>query len=57
MFCCLLVTALHSNSVVKQQVSRQDRRSTMALLAVLVYLVACIALLYFVFQDEKLYSW
>ncbi len=29
----------------------------MALFAVLVYLVFCVCLIYFVFQDEKLYNW
>lgn len=56
-FVCLLITSFHSNAVVRQQVSRHDRRSVSALVAVMVYLVACIVLIYFVFQDEKLYNW
>jgi hypothetical protein len=56
-FVCLLTTFLHANSVVRQQVTRQDRRNVLALLAVLVNLVACISFIYFVFQDEKIYYW
>jgi hypothetical protein len=55
-FGCLVTTSFHANSVVKQQVSRQDRRNVWALLAVMVNLIACIVFIYFVFQDEKLYN-
>lgn len=53
--CCgLVLTFLHANSVLKQQVARQARRNLGALLAISVNLVACILFIYFVFLDETL---
>lgn len=54
---CLVTTFLHANSVLRQQVQRQARRNIWALVAILVNLVACIAFIYFVFQDDKIYTW
>merc|ERR550519_44411 len=51
----LILTFLHANSVVKQQVSRQGRRNLGALLAISINLIACILFIYYVFQDDKLY--
>merc|ERR1719319_644609 len=51
----LILTFLHANSVVKQQVSRQARRNLWAVAAITVNLIACILFIYYVFQDDKLY--
>jgi len=53
--CCgLVLTFLHANSVLKQQVARQSRRNLGALIAISVNLVACILFIYFVFLDDNL---
>jgi len=53
--CCgLVLTFLHANSVLKQQVARQGRRNLGALIAISVNLIACILFIYFVFLDENL---
>lgn len=53
--CCgLVLTFLHANSVLKQQVARQARRNLGALIAISVNLIACILFIYFVFLDENL---
>jgi len=53
--CCgLVLTFLHANSVLKQQVARQSRRNLGALIAISVNLIACILFIYFVFLDENL---
>lgn len=53
--CCgLVLTFLHANSVLKQQVARQARRSLGPLLAISVNLIACLTFIYFVFLDSKL---
>jgi len=53
--CCgLVLTFLHANSVLKQQVARQGRRSLGPLLAITVNLCACLIFIYFVFLDSKL---
>ena len=54
MFCCLVITAIHSDSVIKQQVARQERKNYLALLAVFFNLVACIVFIYYVFQEDKI---
>jgi uncharacterized membrane protein YecN with MAPEG domain len=51
----LILTFLHANSVVKQQVSRQARRNLGAVAAITINLIACILFIYYVFQDDKLY--
>merc|ERR1719319_831513 len=51
----LILTFLHANSVVKQQVSRQARRNLWAVAAITVNPIACILFIYYVFQDDKLY--
>eukprot|EP00092_Neocalanus_flemingeri_P069039 GFUD01084508.1.p1 GENE.GFUD01084508.1~~GFUD01084508.1.p1 ORF type:complete len:474 (-),score=124.98 GFUD01084508.1:140-1561(-) len=53
--CCgLVLTFLHANSVLKQQVARQSRRNLGALIAISVNLIACILFIYFVFLDDNL---
>merc|ERR1719322_1411215 len=53
--CCgLVLTFLHANSVLKQQVARQNRTNCGALLAISINLIACILFIYFVFLDENL---
>ena len=68
--CCgLVLTFLHANSVLKQQVgevcreemvtllwqvARQARRNLGALLAISINLVACVLFIYFVFLDNNL---
>lgn len=56
-FLALLGTFYHANSVVCREVSRNGRRASWPLIIVMVNLVACIGLIYFVFEDEKLYLW
>jgi len=51
----LIATFYHANSVVCREVSRNGRRALWPLLIVMVNLTACIGLIYFVFEDEKLY--
>ena len=53
----LIATFYHANSVVCREVSRNGRRALWPLLIVMVNLTACIGLIYFVFEDEKLYLW
>jgi len=48
---------MHANSVLTHHVSKQDRRKVLPLLAVFAYLHICIALIYYVFKEEKLLSW
>jgi len=50
----LVLTFLHANSVLRQQVARQARRNLGALLAISVNMVACCAFIYFVFLDDQL---
>jgi len=53
--CCgLVLTFLHANSVLKQQVARQARTNCGALLAISINLIACILFIYFVFLDNNL---
>jgi len=53
--CCgLVLTFLHANSVLKQQVARQNRTNCGALLAISINLIACILFIYFVFLDNNL---
>jgi len=53
--CCgLVLTFLHANSVLKQQVARQARTNCGALLAISINLIACILFIYFVFLDINL---
>jgi len=53
--CCgLVLTFLHANSVLKQQVARQARRNLGALIAISINLIACILFIYFVFLDNNL---
>ena len=53
--CCgLVLTFLHANSVLKQQVARQARRNLGPLLAISINLVACITFICFVFLDDNL---
>ena len=54
MFVCLLIASVHSNSVIKQQVARQDRKNYYALFAIFVNLLACIVFIYYVFQDDNI---
>lgn len=49
----LILTFVHANSVVKQQVARQGRRNLGALAAVSLNLVACISLIVLVFRDDR----
>ena len=56
-FLALLGTFYHANSVVCREVSRNGRRAFWPLIIVMVNLLACIGLIYFVFEDEKLYLW
>lgn len=50
----LVLTFLHANSVLKQQVARQARTNCGALLAISINLIACILFIYFVFLDNNL---
>jgi len=50
----LVLTFLHANSVLRQQVARQARRNLGALLAISVNMVACCAFIYYVFLDDQL---
>ncbi len=52
----LLLTFYNANSVVKQQVARQGRRNSLALLAILMNLVACIGFICYMFSDDKIYN-
>lgn len=53
--CCgLVLTFLHANSVLKQQVSRQARRNFGALFAISINQISCILFIYFVFLDDNL---
>ena len=53
--CCgLVLTFLHANSVLKQQVSRQARRNFGALCAISINQISCILFIYFVFLDDNL---
>merc|ERR1712045_142853 len=54
-FVALVCTFYHANSVVTREVSRNGRRASWPLLIVMINLTACIGLIYFVFEDEKLY--
>ena len=56
MFLALIGTFYHANSVVTREVSRNGRRASWPLLIVMVNLTACIGLIYFVFEDQKLYQ-
>ncbi len=53
----LIGTFYHANSVVSREASRNGRRSVWPLLIVMFNLAAVIGLIYFVFEDEKLYLW
>ena len=53
----LVCTFYHANSVVTREVSRNGRRASWPLLIVMINLTACIGLIYFVFEDQKLYEW
>jgi len=50
----LVLTFLHANSVLRQQVARQSRRNLGALLAISVNMIACCLFIYFVFLDDQL---
>jgi hypothetical protein len=50
----LVLTFLHSNSVVKHQIGRQSRRNLGPLLAVTVNLSICTVFIYYMFFDSKL---
>jgi len=50
----LVLTFLHANSVLRQQVARQGRRNLGALLAISVNMIACCLFIYFVFLDDHL---
>ena len=56
-FVALVCTFYHANSVVTREVSRNGRRASWPLLIVMINLTACIGLIYFVFEDQKLYEW
>jgi len=55
-FVALVCTFYHANSVVTREVSRNGRRASWPLLIVMINLTACIGLIYFVFEDQKLYE-
>jgi len=50
----LVLTFLHSNSVVKHQIGRQGRRNLGPLLAVTINLSICTVFIYYMFFDSKL---
>lgn len=51
----LFATFIHSNSVVKKEASKRGRRSFSKLGLALLYIVACIGFIQYLFQEEKLY--
>lgn len=55
MLLSLFLTFSHANSVFKQEVMKQGRRSIASLLVVLMYIVLCIFFLDYIF-DQKLYA-
>lgn len=51
----LLVAFIHSNSLVKKEAVKRARRSISKLGFCLIYIIACVAFINFVFEEEKLY--
>ena len=56
-FLALWGTFYHANSTVCREVSRNGRKAVWPLIIVMFNMLACIVLIYFVFEDEKLYLW
>jgi hypothetical protein len=52
----LLVTFSHANSLLKKEVSKQAKRNIICLIMIAVNLLVCIAFIFYVFEDQKLYA-
>lgn len=51
----LFFTFIYANSIVKNQTLKRGRRNLSKLRLALLYIIACIAFIHYVFEDEKLY--
>lgn len=51
----LFVTFVYANSVVKNQTIKRGRRNMSKLRLALLYIIACILFIHYIFEDEKLY--
>jgi len=54
-FLALLLTFSHANSLFKKEVSKQGKRKLSYLLMITANLLVCMGLIFYVYQDEKLY--
>lgn len=54
-FVALLVTFSHANSMVKKEVSKQRKRNLLYLSMIVINLAACVAFIYYIFNEMELY--
>lgn len=54
-FLALVVTFSHANSMVKKEVSKQRKRNLLYLTMIVVNLMACVAFIYYIFNEMELY--
>lgn len=54
-FLALVVTFSHANSMVKKEVSKQRKRNLLYLTMIVINLMACVAFIYYIFNEMELY--
>ncbi|ODN03144.1 RING finger and transmembrane domain-containing protein 2 [Orchesella cincta] len=54
-FLALVVTFSHANSMVKKEVSKQRKRNLLYLSMIVINLAACVAFIYYIFNEMELY--